>query len=235
MSVKGMAFMAAAGLLALPALAGATRTSAAATSIRISDRPAFIRVEVHFPRGTIKARSVSAGPVTKTEASVELRGADPTTVAAARRDGLDVGVVRNAHGVAIQANFASGRIKYLSYPEIWGNGIVLNLWKSAPYGINKPIHTCKGLTLIGWSANGSGVVVGGREHGIFENQFQVVVRGGKGAVLGRKIVRGPRRWRTRVRYHVAFSQPGWVEAVALSPKDGSLACIAELGINLPAT
>jgi hypothetical protein len=231
MSAGRVAIIAAVGLFALPALSGAASHSAA-TRIRISDRPAYVRVQVDLPRGTIKPGSVSAGPVTRTEASVELRHANPTSVAAQRAHGLNVALLRNSNGVVIKATFARGRIKYLSYPFVAGNEIVLDLWKSAPP--RKPSHTCNGLTLSSnWSSDGHDVSVRGREHGIFENQFQVVVRGQSGAVLGRKTVKGPGRWAAKVHYHVAYRQEGTVEAVAFSAKDGALECLAQHFVELP--
>jgi hypothetical protein len=222
--------------LRLAVLAVAGVVALTATGVRIGDHPAYVRVVVDFT-GKVRAKQIDLQGLTATTADVS---GPPVTLNTAGRaaHGVrvtflhDFGPTQPLH---IRMSFARRRFKYVSYAVVGGNRLAIDLWKSAPYGINKPIHTCTGLTLSGWSANGSSVVVGGREHGIFENQVQVVVRGEKGAVLGRKTVRGPGRWRTRVRYHVASSQPGWVEAVALSPKDGSLACIAELGINLPAT
>jgi hypothetical protein len=37
-----------------------------------------------------------------------------------------------------------------------------------------------------------------------------------------------------VRYRAVHRQAGTLEAVAFSPKDGALACIAQVRVNLPA-
>jgi hypothetical protein len=232
--LRRRSFLLAVVLLALPAVAGAA-SQLQATGVRIGDHPAFVRVVVDF-NGNVPASQVWFDRLGRTTAALHVAHPGIKTHSMGRTGaGVHVALEPGTQALHLEASFVKRRFKYVSYAVVTGNRLAIDLWKSTPYGINKPIRTCKGLTLSGWSANGSTVVTGGHEHGIFENQFQVIVRGDKGAVLGRKSVRGPGRWRTRVHYHVAFSQPGMVEAVALSPKDGSLACIAELGINLPAT
>jgi hypothetical protein len=65
----------------------------------------------------------------------------------------------------------------------------------------------------------------GQEHRIFENTFQVLVRGRGGRVLARRYVHGPGTWKTTLHYKVSQRQPGTLEAVAFSPKDGALQCL----------
>jgi hypothetical protein len=234
-TVKRIAVISALASLLLPALAGAAGKAAAVSGIRIVDRGSYVLVEVDFPSGTVKARSVTAAPITKTEASVTLRGVQAPKPGVASHAGLNVAVVRNTNGlVTIKITFAGGRMKYLSHPSIYGNGLQLDLWKSAPP--MERSRTCRGLTLSTVSVAKGVVSAGGDEHGMFENQFSVVVRGKNGAVLGRKNgVTGPGGWNAKVSYTAARRQAGTVEAVAFSPKDGSLKCIAQRRVRLPAS
>lgn len=207
-----------------------------ATGVRIGDHPAYVRVVVDF-NGKVPVNQVEFNKLGGRTATLQVNHPGiKAKVSTGTGEGVRVALQPGTQALHIAMNFARNRFKHVSYAIVGGNRLAIDLWKSTPYGINKPIHTCSGLTLSSnWDANGRRVLVRGHEHGIFENQFQVVVRGAKGAVLGRNIVHGAGRWRTAVHYHAAVSQPGTVEAVAFSSKDGSLACIAELGINLPAT
>jgi hypothetical protein len=205
-----------------------------ATGVRIGDHHPYVRVVIDF-NGNVPVNQVRLDKLTGTRASLHVVHPPVNTqTSGATADGVRVSVQPGTQGLQITTSSWRRRFKYVSYAVVGGNRLAIDLWKSVPRFI-KPIHTCKRLTLIGWSANGSRVIVGGREHGLFENQFQVVVRGQNGAVLGRNIMHGPGRWRTRVRYHVTSSRGGTVEAVAFSPRDGSLVCIAQIGIGLPAT
>ena len=225
--------MAAAGAVALPALAGAT-SQLNATKVRIGDHPAFVRVVVDF-NGNVSKSEVVAGAVTKTLATVRLnRSGATTSTSGASGDGVRASIQAATQGLNIAMNFASRKFKYISYitPDA---RLVMDLWKSAPP--KKPIATCVGFVLTSRSVAPAGVVnVSGSEHGVFENQFQVVVRGANGAVLSRKTgVRGPGTWSVHVRYHASHAQTGTVEAVALSPKDGAVECLTQASVMLPAT
>jgi hypothetical protein len=63
----------------------------------------------------------------------------------------------------------------------------------------------------------------------------MVVRGAHGKVLGRHTVAQHGSWSAQVGYHASRRQPGTLEAVAFSPKDGALACIAQVRVTLPAS
>jgi hypothetical protein len=233
MNARWIAVMAAVGLFALPALAGAA-PQLTADGVGIDAQPTHVQVVVDF-NGRIKSREVELSRFGQKLAAVRLLHPGVTT----QTDGLTGNRVRVAlqpgtQMLHITTSFARHRFKYLSYAVVRGNRLAIDLWKSAPP--KKPSQTCSGLKLAGdWSADGSVVSAKGREHGIFENQFRVVVRGQNGAVLGRKTVTGPGRWAAKVHYHVAHSQNGTVEAVAFSAKDGSLECLAQHWVRLPAT
>jgi hypothetical protein len=66
--------------------------------------------------------------------------------------------------------------------------------------------------------------------------FGIVVRGATGNVLGRAGgVHARGAWTTTVRYRAAHRQEGTLEAVAFSPKDGAISCIAQVRVTLPAS
>jgi hypothetical protein len=216
--------------LAVLAVVGAMALTA--TGVRIGDHPAYVRVVVDF-NGKVPANQVAFDNLSDFRAV--LRVAHPgikTNTTGGTGDGVKVALQPGTQELHIAMNFASHRFKYLSYAVVTGNRLAIDLWKSAPP--RKPSHTCSGLTLSSdWASNGREVSVRGRERGIFENQFQVVVRGENGAVLGRKSVHGPGRWATKVHYHVGRKQAGTVEAVVLSAKDGALECLAQQFVELP--
>ena len=225
--------MAAIGLLALPALADAGPVPVA-INVRFGNHPAFTRVVVDFG-GTISARNVEAGRLGARAATVRVAGASTNTNGGAGQ-GVRVALQSGTQNLHVSLAFAAHRFKYLSYAVVGGNRLAIDLWKSRPpkgFGL---IHTCSALTLSSnWSADGSTVSASGHAHGIFENQFQVVVRGQSGAVLGRTTVNKSGKWSTNVHYHVAYKQAGTVEAVVFSAKDGALECIAQHAVELPAT
>jgi hypothetical protein len=234
MRVKWIAIASVLGLLALPALAAAT-PQLTATEIRIGDHAAYVRVVVNFSGGTLTAGDIeNAWGDDPSTASVIVQRRDAGTQASpASAYGVAARVVRPSHFLRVDMHLKH-KFKYLSYAVVTGNRLAIDLWKSKVP--RTPSHTCSGLTLSpNWSSNGSTVSVSGHEHGIFENQFQVIVRGAHGAVLGRKTVHGPGKWAAKVQYHVAVSQPGTVEAVSFSAKDGALECLAQKPVQLPAT
>lgn len=230
MSRRATAGTAALALLALPALAGAA-SRLVATNVRIGDHPAFVRVVVDF-NGKISIGAVDAGGVGKTTATVRLLRTGVTARVQTRTgEGVRVALQPGTQMLHISASFAPHRFKYLSYAVVTATRLAIDLWKSAPPAT--PSHTCSGLTLDTVHAAPGLVSVTGHERGIFEHQFQVVVRGKSGTVLGRKsAVRGPGAWAAKVHYRAARRQTGTVEAVAFSAKDGSVECIAQTRATL---
>jgi len=77
----------------------------------------------------------------------------------------------------------------------------------------------------------------GTAHGIFENQFTLAVRNASGRVAGhRNVAFGGTApdWTSTVSYTVQANQPGTLEAVDLSPRDGALTCLAQVRVPLAA-
>jgi Immunoglobulin-like domain of bacterial spore germination len=233
MNVRRIALLAAVGLVALPALAGAT-SQLTATNVRIGDHPAFIRVVVDF-NGNVSSREVEADSFATTMATVHVLHPGVTTQVATRRgDGLRVALQPGTQMLHIAANFRAHRFKYVSYAVVTGNRLAVDLWKSAPPSKAAEIRKSGCLSLRSWHTAKGAVSVSGKERGVFENMFGVVVRGEHGQVLGRKTLHG-RSWSTTVRYHATHRQAGTLEAVDLSAKDGALTCIAQVRVTLPAS
>jgi hypothetical protein len=235
MTLRGIAIMAVVGLLALPALADAGELPAlTATEIRIGNHAGYVRVVIEFD-GKVAARQVTAGTLTKMRTTVRFdRPGVSTQTSGKSAYGIRAALQPANQGLNITLSFAPYHFKYLYYAAVTGNVLAMDLWKSAPPAGS--IATCPGLTLRRISPGAGVLVARGTEHGIFENQFQVVVRGANGRVLGRKTgVHGPGAWTARVRYSAAHQQTGTLEAVAFSAKDGSIDCLAQTRMTLPAS
>jgi hypothetical protein len=212
-----------------PAYAGG-RPQLTATEVRIGDHPAFVRVVVDF-NGTVRAKDVEFRALTKTMATLRLNHPGVATGTSGRtRDGVSAALQPATQGLNIAMTYAPRRFKYLSYAVVTGNRLAMDLWKSAPP--TTPTQTCKGLSIGSRHVKPGVVTVIGTEHGIFENQFAVVLRSTGGKVLGRKHVYGPGSWSASVRYRAVRHRTGTLEAVAFSPKDGALECLAQVRVSL---
>ena len=233
MRTRGIAVIAAVGLFALPTLAGAA-SQLTATNVGIGDHPAFVRVVVDFT-GTVSAREVEADTFNaRSTATLRLNHPGVTTLVGNRSgDGVHAALQSATQGLNIALIFAPHRLKYVSYKVVTSDRLAIDLWKSAPPAV--PTQTCGGLTLGSVHAAPGVVVAKGTEQGIFEHQFQVVLRGPRGKILGRHIVHGPGSWSTMVRYSALRRRTGTIEAVAFSPKDGAIECLAQKRVTIPAS
>ena len=228
------AVVTAVGLLTLPASAGAT-SSPVATDIRFGDHGAYVRVVIDF-NGAIAAREVEFQGLGRRMATVRLNHPGVTTqTGGGSGEGVTVALQPGTQGLQIAMSYAPRKFKYLSYAVVTGNRLAIDLWKNVvPKFVTE---SCDGLTLGKVDATKPGVVsASGTEHGIFEHQFQTVVRSARGTVIGRKhVVAAHGSWSTKVRYSSPHGQSGTFEAVAFSAKDGALECIAEISVMLRAT
>lgn len=233
MHMRGIAVMTAVGLFALPALAGAA-PHVTATKVRIGDHPAFVRAVIDF-NGKVPAREVEfvSGPSRGVFTARLNHPGVTTNTMGATGNGVRVALQPGTQGLNITLSSARRRFKYLAYAVVTGTRLAIDLWKTAPPPrASDGVGDCLSLTKV-QTESGSGVVhASGTERGVFEHTFQVVVRGTNGRVLGRRTVVHGGSWSRTVRYHVARAQPGTVEAVAFSAKDGSLACLAQTRLRL---
>jgi hypothetical protein len=206
-----------------------------ATGVRIGDHPAYVRVVVDF-NGRIPANQVVFDRLwTRTAALHVARPNMGTWTNGASGQGVRVSLQPATQRLNIGMSFAARRFKYVSYAIVTGNRLAIDLWKSAPPSRLARQSFPRGcLSIRTLKITNGSITASGTERNVFEHQFQVVVRGANGTVLGRRTaVHGP-NWSTTVRYHSTKRQAGTLEAVALSPKDGSLACISQERVTLPA-
>ena len=232
MRMRGIAVMAAVGLFALPALAGAA-PQLTATGVRIGDHPGYVRVVVDF-NGNVPEREVELAGHSGTMFAVRLNHPGAISQTSGRTgEGVKVALQSGTQALHITMSFAPNRLKYLLYAVVTGNRLAIDLWKSAPPSART--QTCDGLSLTGRHVEPGVVTASGTQHGIFENQFQVVVRGAHGKVLGQKHVTDSGTWSATVNYTAAHGQAGTLEAVAFSAKDGALECLAQRRVWLPRT
>ena len=219
-----------AAIVALPSLARAT-SPLTATGVRFGDHGTYVRVVVDF-NGTLAAREVEARTFSKTMATMSVNHTGVTTLTGGGSgDSVRVTLQPATQGLQIAMSFAPRKFKYLAYTVVTRNRLAIDLWKSAPPA--RPTQTCSELTLHRVHATPGVVAASGTEHRIFENQFQVVVRGARGTVLGRRHVYGPGLWSKTVSYHASHRQTGTFEAVAFSAKDGAVECLAQTRVTLP--
>ena len=231
--------MTALGLLTVPALAGAA-SQLTATNVRIGDHPTYVRVVVDF-NGTVRANEVEAGIVTRAMADARIDHPGATTsTSGGSGNGVSAALQPATQGLNIAMTYAPHRFKYVSYAVVTSNRLAIDLWKSAPpppggaFGYSPGGPGC--LSIKNWSIDKGGLIsVSGTVRDVFENTFRVVVRGAHGKVLGRRIVTQGSPWSTRVKYTAARRVTGTLEVAALSPKDGSLACLYEVRGSFPAS
>jgi hypothetical protein len=234
-------------ILALVALVPAGTANGAtaltATAVRIGDHPAYVRAVIDFagvtPRANGELSAVDAQPADGS-ARLELVLAGVHTRAAPRAAyGLSARVRQDAHGLRIDLGAARLRFKWLSYAWVTGRHLAIELWKSSPPSAGAQILRAPGgcLTLDRGKVNGDGVVrVAGRERGVFEHQFRVIVRGADGRPLYAGTVHARNgRWSATMFVSSTRRQAGTLEAAALSPADGALICLVQRRIVLPFT
>lgn len=225
------------GALAAPATAGAC----AVVAVRMADHPGYVRTVIDFTGGTINANQVAAtdpSPMDGTAAVLVLRSGVGTHIRSASGLGLTVGITPGTGRLRITIHAAKGRFKYLSYAVVTGDRIAIDLWKSTPPSRAAEIRRGSGGCLTLDSAHVAAYLAGasGREHGVFENQFQVVLRGGDGSVLAqRHVTAHGGRWSAQLTYHANRRQAGTPEAAAASPKDGALSCLVQVRVTIQAS
>jgi hypothetical protein len=219
--------------VAVLAVVGAVALTA--TGVRIGDHATYVRVVVDF-NGKLPANQVEFDKLTGTMATVHV--AHPgikTQVATRTGEGVRVALQPGTQALHIAASFTRNRFKYVSYGVGTGKRLAIDLWKSAPPPAGSEFGYRDCLRIRSWHVNKGSVSASGVElPGVFENTFQVVLRGANGKVLGRRTVTHGPSWSTKVKYTSSHRQSGTLEAVALSPKDGALACLYELRVTLPA-
>jgi hypothetical protein len=234
-----MRVLAAAVFLALALPSTASAAPLTATSVRIADHPGFVRVVVDFSGGTVQANELEAtDPDPFADGFARIRLMHPGVKTAAmpvRAAGVFARVAQGAGRIVIRLSAADRRFKYLFYavqhsPE----RLVMDLYKSRPPSNAAEITHGRGdcLTLGTWSLTPARVMASGMEHGVFEHQFQVILRRHGGRIHRRHHVAAFNdRWQATFAYPHAKRQTGTLEAVELSAKDGALACLVQVRVR----
>lgn len=219
--------------------AGGSSDPLTALRVRIGDHPAFVRAVVDFGGGTFTESAVTATDPGPFDGGAGVRLARPhvRTVAGSNAAfGLRVRVIQRTNHLQIVLTSAPRRFKYLSYAVVGRTRLAIDMWKSAPRSpaatIRVGAHGC--LTLAQVATRAGVVSASGRERDLFEHQFQALVRGRDGRVLGGRHAHATAgRWSARVGYRAPARQSGTIEAAAASPKDGALACLVQARVTLP--
>jgi hypothetical protein len=213
-------------LLAAPAGAGVPAS-------RLSEGSAYVRAVLTI---TGTARSVTATDAAPADGRASLALRARAAAAPPAADGVRVSVRRTPRGLTVTTIAAARRFKYLAYRVLQRpQRLVLELWKSSPPPPAARWLQGRGgcLTLERIAAPPGQITAGGREHGLFEHAFGLVLRRSDGRIGARRtVVAAGGRWSAHLAYSEPQRQAGTLEAVARSPKDGALACLAQARVVL---
>jgi hypothetical protein len=207
---------------------------------RIADHPAFVRAVVDFTDGRMGANDSEATDADPFDGDAviaidhrRVQAQAPTV----RTHGLKVRVTQGTNRIAARASAEARRFKYVERLQLRDpERLVMDFYKSRPPSpaaeIPRAPDGC--LTLDDWAVRRGRIDASGEARSIFENQFQLVVRGADGRVKGRGSVTfgASGNWSRTVRYEIGHRQDGTLEAVDLSARDGTLACLAQVRVTL---
>jgi immunoglobulin-like protein involved in spore germination len=236
------------GLLGTGALAAAlvftagpeAAASHVAVGVRVGDHPAFVRVVVDFAQGRLRFHEVDAtDPSPFADGRTTLRVDSPgirTLARPVRAHGVDVAVTQATSRIVVRVSAAPRRFKYMGYfvlsdPE----RLVIDLWKAAPPPPAAEIRRARDrcLTLTRFSVVPGRVSAAGGERNLFEHSLVLTLRGTDGRVVAeRPVTAAGGRWSVTFPYRIARRQPGTLEAVAESAKDGALVCLVQARVTL---
>jgi 6-phosphogluconolactonase len=225
-------------LVALSSAGALGEPGAIRVGIGIDDHPGLVRVVVDFARGSLTKSQVDAIDPRPFDGAAGLRIShlgDATRAITRSSHQVSVGVRGSASRVRVAIRSAQARFKYLSYTVVGTRQLVIDLWKSAPPSgaaeLRRGQRGC--LSLDSLRVLGGVVSVTGRERKLSEKNFAAVVRGHDGRVLARASLHAAAgRWSAQVQYRAAREQVGTLEGVAQSAKDGALACLVQVAVDL---
>jgi hypothetical protein len=219
--------------------AAAATTDLTATGIRIGDHPGFVRAVVDFngtiPRPSEMLYASDADPFADGVARVRLDKPGVRSEArTAQAEGVTVRVIQRRNGLTVRFTAASHRFKYVSYLALGDpERLVVDVWKSAPpsrrAAIRRSPDGC--LALSRYDVSSRHVSAGGSERNLFEHAFVIRLRALDGRVLAQRALTGE-RWTSSFRYPRVRRQPGTLEAVAGSAKDGALTCLVQVKVRI---
>jgi hypothetical protein len=226
---------------ALPAHAHAALT---ATDIRIDPHPAFARVVVDFTGGRFKSnQTVALDPNPfggRTAIEVSKPGID-TDAAPESAFGVEARIDQYSGRVVLRLHSARRHFKYLEYEELSSpTRLVVRLWKAKPPSADAefptapqraPLRGC--LRIETFSVDPGSATAEGKERRLFEHSFVLTLRNRRGEHVRRvPVTAAGRNWNETFSYAVGVRQPGTLEAVSFSAKDGAVDCIAQVRVTL---
>jgi hypothetical protein len=228
-------------LAAAAALPGAAEGALTATDIRIGNHPAFVRVVVDFTGGALADRDIFATDPRpfgdgRGRLTIDRLGID--TDAASEHDvGVDASLAQRTNRLVLRLDAARHRFKFLSYDLLRApQRLVVDLWKARPPGPAAEFPTAPQggcLTIDSFTIGRGTASAAGTERGVFEHMFQVTLRKSGGRVARTVgVTSSGGNWSRSFSYVVGVRQPGTLEAVDLSAKDGALRCIAQVRVTL---
>jgi hypothetical protein len=218
------------------------RTQLTATQTRIADHPAFVRAVIDFAGGEIPHPSemlVATDPEPFADGVARVRLDQHrvrTEARTARADGVTVRVFQGRNRISVRLAAAPGRFKYVSYSALRDpERLVVDLWKSAPPApdaqIRRAADGCLALTRYDLSRRYAAAA--GTEQNLFEHSLVLRLRAADGRIAAQQSrVSADGRWTAFLSYPAARPQAGTLEAVALSAKDGALACLVQVRVRL---
>jgi hypothetical protein len=217
--------------------AGAALT---ATGIRIGNHAPVVRVVVDFTgTGLTLGDVLAVDPEPFQDGLVRIRVDNvgiQSTANARRRAGVRARINEGTNALTLRVQGADHRFKYVSY-QVFASPLrlVVDLWKAAPPGPNAEILRGRlgCLTLDNWRVRAGRATASGTEQDLFEHMFAMTLRKQNGAVVKtRGVTASNGAWHRSFVYDIGHRQAGTLEVVDFSEKDGSLVCIAQVGVTL---
>ncbi|WP_028063909.1 Gmad2 immunoglobulin-like domain-containing protein [Solirubrobacter soli] len=234
---------AACALTATGAPASGRTVNLTALRVRTADHPAAVRVVVDFTDGRLDGNDgevTDPVPFDGSAIVVVRHRAIENRAANVNADGVRTTIAQGTDKLTIRLRSDAGRFKYIAYSQLRSpERGVIDLYKSAPPSpaaeIRQSADGC--LALRSWRVSGERVLVSGNARDIFENQFVTIVRDRVGHVIGHRPVSfgASGAWSSTIRYRSSRVQPATLEAVDDSERDGSLACLAQVRVQLQRT
>jgi hypothetical protein len=234
-------------LAALAAAAALPATSAAAltaTDIRIGMHPAFVRVVVDFTGGRLESNNTQAldpNPFGGRSAiEITKLGVD-TDAAPVTAFGVEALITQHLNRIVLRLHSDRRHFKYLAYEERRSpTRLVVDLWKAKPPSEDAefptapnraPLRGC--LKIETFSVDPGSATAEGKERRLFEHSFVLALRNRRGERVRMVPVTSPGgNWNETFSYAVGARQPGTLEAVSFSAKDGAVDCIAQVRVTL---
>jgi Immunoglobulin-like domain of bacterial spore germination len=234
-----LAALAAAAVLPAPAAAALT-----ATDIRIGMHPAFVRVVVDFTGGNLELnRTFATDPNPfggRSLVEVSKLGID-TDAAPDSAFGVEARISQHAGRIVLHLHSERRQFKYLSYDDRRSpTRLVVDLWKAKPPSADAefptapqraPLRGC--LEIETFSVDPGSTTAEGKERRLFEHSFTLALRNRRGERVRRvPVTSSGGNWNETFSYSVGERQPGTLEAVSFSAKDGAVDCIAQVRATL---